>query len=172
MLKPWTVPIRSEQSSFQPTSMYVEPILFIHTLFIFPTTETHEVINCLIWGSQSHDYIPGCEQKFTASSTPVHFYQTTQWHTQKTLLLKTIHLLMNSGQCSWLSHYATSQKVVCAIPDEVTGFFNWPNSSGWTMALESSQSLTEMRTSNLPGVQGSWPIRLTTSLPSVTRLEN
>jgi hypothetical protein len=29
-------------------------------------------------------------------------------------------------------------------------FFNWPNLSSRTMALESTQSLTEMSTSNLP----------------------
>lgn len=53
MLKPLTVPIRSEQSSFQPTSMYVEPILFIHTLFILSTTETNKItirIILLIYG--------------------------------------------------------------------------------------------------------------------------
>jgi len=48
MLKPDTVPILSEQSSFQPTSMYVEPILFIHTLFILPMTERNKIINFLI----------------------------------------------------------------------------------------------------------------------------
>jgi hypothetical protein len=34
---------------------------------------------------------------------------------------------------------------------EVTGFFNWPNPSSSTMALGSTQSLTEMSTKNLPG---------------------
>jgi len=48
MLNPRTVPIRSEQSSFQPTSMYVEPILFIHTLFILSTTGRNKIINFLI----------------------------------------------------------------------------------------------------------------------------
>jgi hypothetical protein len=27
-------------------------------------------------------------------------------------------------QCSYLRHYATSQKVTASIPDEVTGFFS------------------------------------------------
>jgi hypothetical protein len=38
------------------------------------------------------------------------------------------------------------------------------------MTLESTQPLTEMSTSNLPGVNGDWRIRLTTSPPSVSRL--
>jgi hypothetical protein len=80
---------------------------------------------------------------------------------------------------SWLWHYAKSQKVAGSIPDEVTGFFNWPNPSSCSMALGSTQPLTEMSTRNLPGGKG-WPApeadnltaicRLTTSLPSVSRL--
>jgi hypothetical protein len=47
-------------------------------------------------------------------------------------------------------HYATSRKVAGSIPD-VIGFFNWPNPSSRTMALGSTQPLTEMSTRNLPG---------------------
>jgi coenzyme F420-reducing hydrogenase delta subunit len=56
---------------------------------------------------------------------------------------------------SWLRHYATSRKVAGSIPHEVIGFiFNGPNPSSRTMALGSTQSLTEMSTSNLPGGNG------------------
>jgi hypothetical protein len=42
-----------------------------------------------------------------------------------------------------------------SIPDEVIGFFfNWPNPSSRTMALGSTQPLTEMSTRNLPGGKG------------------
>jgi hypothetical protein len=37
-----------------------------------------------------------------------------------------------------LRHYATSWKVAGSIPDEVIGFFNWPNPSSCTMALWST----------------------------------
>jgi hypothetical protein len=56
---------------------------------------------------------------------------------------KTLH-------CSWLRHYATSRKVAGSIPD-VTGFFYWPNPSSRTMALGSTQPVTEMTTRNFPG---------------------
>jgi hypothetical protein len=46
--------------------------------------------------------------------------------------------------------YATSWKVAGLIPD-VIEFSNWPNPSSRTMALGSTQSLTEMSTRNLPG---------------------
>jgi hypothetical protein len=36
-----------------------------------------------------------------------------------------------------LRHYATSQKVEDSIPDEVTGFFKWPNPSSLTVSLGS-----------------------------------
>jgi hypothetical protein len=49
---------------------------------------------------------------------------------------------------------ATSRKVAGSIPDEVIGFFNWPNPSSRTMALGSTQPLTEMSTKNLPGGKG------------------
>jgi hypothetical protein len=49
---------------------------------------------------------------------------------------------------------ATIQKVTGSILDEVTGFFSWPNPSSRTMALESTQPLTEMSTRNLPGGKG------------------
>jgi hypothetical protein len=41
-----------------------------------------------------------------------------------------------------------------SIPNEVIGFFNWPNPSSRTMALGSTQPLTEMSTSNLPRGKG------------------
>jgi hypothetical protein len=49
---------------------------------------------------------------------------------------------------SWLKHCATSQKVAGSNPDEVTGIFQWLNPSGRTMALGSTQPLTEMSTRN------------------------
>jgi hypothetical protein len=38
-----------------------------------------------------------------------------------------------------------------SIADEVIGFFNQPNPISCTMALGSTQPLTEMSTRNLPG---------------------
>jgi hypothetical protein len=43
---------------------------------------------------------------------------------------------------------------VGSYPDEIIGFFNRPNSSSCTMALGSTQPLTEMGTRNLPGGKG------------------
>jgi hypothetical protein len=45
-------------------------------------------------------------------------------------------------------------KVAGSIPDEVTEFFNRPNPSSRTMALGSTQPLTEMSSRNLPGGKG------------------
>jgi hypothetical protein len=48
-------------------------------------------------------------------------------------------------------YYATSQRVAGSIPDEVIGFFSWPDPSSCTMALGSTEPLIEMSTRNLPG---------------------
>jgi hypothetical protein len=57
----------------------------------------------------------------------------------------------NNNNNSWLRKYATSWKDAGSIPDEVIFFFNLPNPFGRTMALGSTQPLTEMSTRNLPG---------------------
>jgi hypothetical protein len=69
------------------------------------------------------------------------------------------------------THYATSRKVEGSIQDEVIGFFNWPNPSSRIMALGSTQPLNrnEHQESSW-GVNGRRRVRLTTSLPSVSRL--
>jgi hypothetical protein len=54
---------------------------------------------------------------------------------------------------------------VGSIPDDVIGFFNSHNPSSRTMALGSTQPLTEMSTRNLPGGGGGQSaagLRLTT----------
>jgi hypothetical protein len=54
----------------------------------------------------------------------------------------------------WFRHYATSRKVAGSIPDEVIGFFNWPNPSSGIMAMGSTRPLTDISTRNLPGGKG------------------
>jgi hypothetical protein len=49
----------------------------------------------------------------------------------------------------WLRHCATNQEVVGSIPDGVTGIFHCHNPSGLTVALGSTQPLTEMSTRNI-----------------------
>jgi hypothetical protein len=50
---------------------------------------------------------------------------------------------------SWLRHCATNRRVTGSIPDGVIGFFHWHNPVGRTMALGSTQPLTEMGTRNI-----------------------
>ena len=48
-----------------------------------------------------------------------------------------------------LRHCATSRKVEGSIPDGVIGIFHWHKPSTWTMAVGSTQPLTEMSTRNI-----------------------
>jgi hypothetical protein len=71
---------------------------------------------------------------------------------------------------TWLRHCATSWKVVGSIPDSVIGIFHWRNLSGRTVALGSTQPLTEMRTRNISwGSKGSRCIGLTALPPSCAK---
>jgi hypothetical protein len=54
----------------------------------------------------------------------------------------------------WLRHYATSRQVAGLNPRWGHWNSNWPNPSSRTMALGSTQPLTEISTRNLPG--GKW----------------
>jgi hypothetical protein len=54
---------------------------------------------------------------------------------------------------SWLRRYTTSRKVAGSSPNEVD-IYNLPNPSSHTMALGSTQPLTEISTRNLPGGRG------------------
>jgi hypothetical protein len=54
------------------------------------------------------------------------------------------------------------------VPDEVD-FFNLPNSSSRTMALGSTQPLTEMSTTNFPGGK-KWPARRADNLATICEL--
>jgi hypothetical protein len=55
---------------------------------------------------------------------------------------------------SWLRHCATSRKVESSIPDGVNGIFHWHKFFDRTMALRSTQPLTELSTGNI-----SWRVK-------------
>jgi hypothetical protein len=54
----------------------------------------------------------------------------------------------------WLRYCATNRKVAGSIPDGVITIFHWHNPSDRTMALGSTQPLTEMSTRSI-----SWGIK-------------
>jgi hypothetical protein len=53
-----------------------------------------------------------------------------------------------------------------SFTDEVVGIFNLPNPSSRTIALVSTQPLTEMNTRNLPGIKGR-PLRKADNLTAI-----
>jgi hypothetical protein len=46
-------------------------------------------------------------------------------------------------------------------------FFNWPNPSSHTMALRSTQPLTEMSTWKIPGGGKAWPARKADNITAI-----
>jgi hypothetical protein len=91
-------------------------------------------------------------------------------HTRKSHI-KYVCMVMIWGtrQRSWLRHYATRRMFADSSTDEVD-FFNLPNSSSSTMALMSTQPLTEMSTRTFREGKGDWRVRLTKLPPSVSRV--
>jgi hypothetical protein len=74
---------------------------------------------------------------YSSRKTELHFRHIQKWE---------------GTRCWWhssLRHCATSQKVAGSIPDCVIGIFHLHNPSGHTMALGSTQPLTEMSTRNI-----------------------
>jgi hypothetical protein len=51
-------------------------------------------------------------------------------------------------------HCSTTRKVAGSITNNIIEFLNWPNSFSLTMALGSTQPLTEMSTRNLTECKG------------------
>jgi hypothetical protein len=57
----------------------------------------------------------------------------------------------------WLRHCVARRKVAVSIPDCVSGILHWHDPSGRTMALESTQPLTELTNMDIPwGYR--WPL--------------
>jgi len=88
---------------------------------------------------------------FLTSWEPVSFWG-------RTLLHEVIYLVKHYKSIwrSWPRHCATSRKVAGSIPDYVIEIFHWHNPSGRTVALGSTQPLTEMSTRNI-----SWVVKTT-----------
>ena len=64
----------------------------------------------------------------------------------------------------WLRHCTTNRKVAGSFPDGVIGTFHWHKTSGRSMALGLTQSLTEV------GSKGGWRVGLTTFTTFMCRL--
>jgi hypothetical protein len=65
-------------------------------------------------------------------------------------------MLRIGGSVVGLRHFVLSLKVADSIHYELTEFFNLPNPSSPTVAMGSTQPLTEMSTRNLPANK-EWP---------------
>jgi len=50
---------------------------------------------------------------------------------------------------NWARNWATNPKILVSIPDDVLGIFHWHFLSGRTMALGSTQTLTEVSAGNI-----------------------
>jgi hypothetical protein len=70
--------------------------------------------------------------------------------------------------CYYKNVPSTGQKVARSFPDKATAFFDLPNPSSYSMALGSTQSLTQMGTRDFPVCKG----RLACNVDNLTALKS
>jgi hypothetical protein len=86
----------------------------------------------------------------------------------KTLLFIFVYVYVSSLclVAQWLRYCATNRKVAGSIPDGVIGIFHCHNLSDRTMALGSTQPLTEMSTRSISW-RSRWPVRKDDNLNTI-----
>ena len=95
-----------------------------------------------------------------------HFLPRTGWPNSdykfimSAVVISTLKLWVETSVAQWLRCGATNRKVSGSITGGVIGIFHWHNTSDRTMALGSTQPLTEMSTR-----KGGRYVRLTTLPP-------
>ena len=124
-------------------------------LRVMSHTEMHQRI-CTVRHVVCHPMFlgyPGCHSReyICENLTLRKVYSNLQW---------------GSPRRSWLRQYTTSRKVAGSIPDRVIGVFHLHNPPGRTMALGSTQFLTDMSTTYISWGKGGRCVELTTLLPS------
>jgi len=88
----------------------------------------------------------------------------------KQFIIKLITSMIFSIHVHCTSHCATSRHVAGSIPVGVIGIFHWHNPSGHTVALVSTQPLTEMNTRDISlGVKEDGADKITTFMSRLSR---
>ena len=83
------------------------------------------------------------------SSLIIFYILILPFHLFSFVALASIHYYWGITIAQWLRRCATNWKVACSIPDGVIGIFHWHNPTDCTMALGSTQPLTEMSTRSI-----------------------
>jgi hypothetical protein len=115
----------------------------INTFFSFHLIATWQVYELVRLDSCEIMY---CNMWLNKCAASVECETTRLWHCR---IFISFHFCRGTWWHSWLRHCATSRQPAVLIPDGVIGIFHWPNPFGRTVALGSTQPLTEMSTSNI-----------------------
>ena len=86
-----------------------------------------------------------CLSSHTHTHAPTHTHTHTHTYMCVHIYIK-LNVWLGTAVAQWLRCCATNRKVAGSIPDGVIGNFHWHNPFDRTMALGSTQPLTEMST--------------------------
>jgi hypothetical protein len=113
----------------------------------FPGEQTPHYIAAEVW-NLARSLAPRKEWRYLASRGTMHFSKRNneRLNNNTTNTVRSIGPLMVA---QWLRYCATNRKVAGSIPDGITGIFHWHNPSDRTMALGSTQPITEMSTRSI-----------------------
>jgi hypothetical protein len=124
-------------------------LVFLATLNLHKSTSSGEVLSGS-WDSR------GCKNMRTRhcylTRTLLLVFLSTPRNSKRSVPFKSwtkfLYLLymLGTAVAQWLRCFCTNRKVAGSIPDGVIGIFHWHNPSDRTMALGSTQPLTEMST--------------------------
>jgi hypothetical protein len=165
-----------------PLSHSVSNIMFFRPIILCP-------LNCVL---ETFEVTEGTHFGQSCSKRSVQLYLTTRRHTAQIAIFFPglfvnkysdpldnqridrgdqglpfiMYVTLGTAVAQWLRYCATNQKVAGSIPNGVIGIFHWHNPSDRTMALGSTQPVTEMSTRSLPGGKCGRCVELTTLQPS------
>ena len=130
------------------------------------------------WGLPADGYLRPAQPFHLVRATSAKFvppsgnmkFGAHEWLNISTILLiiLLVYFCIHGGTAvaQWLRYCATNRKVAGSIPDGIFGIFHWHNPSDRTMALGSTQPLTEMTIKRISCGKFDWCVRLTNLPPS------
>jgi len=132
-------------------------LFYKFTLYVSGVNHTYQE-----YGTQNCNYSLRYWSYFLCSYLPPTWPSWPCWREVAAQKIWSVPEAVGTAVAQWLRRCATNWKVAGSIPEDVIGIFHWHNPSDRTMALGSTQPLTEMSTRSI-----SWGVRKADNLTAI-----